>query len=83
MVAESHDDISGFIRKRREIPASELHVLPYDALCHVIVWQRSSVVGSVPCHAFDLPVLKMLTTTIKHFNCLTYFVIALNNGWGF
>lgn len=73
-----------FIRNRREIPASELDVLPYDALCHVIVWERGSLVGSVPCHAFGLLVLKMITTTIKHFNCcLTYFVIALNNRRGF
>lgn len=40
-----------FIRNRREIPASELDVLPYDALCqcNCVVERLSCGVCAMPC----------------------------------
>lgn len=79
-MAESHDGISGFIRIR-EIPASELAFLPYDALCHVIVWQKGSLERSVPC--IWLPRTQNPNNKNKNFLkslSLIYFGIALNKG---
>lgn len=65
MMAEPHDDISGFITIRREIPASKLAVLQYDFLCYIIVWQKALL--RELCIAFGLLVTQNPNNSNKNF----------------